>query len=342
LADLPTEAPTTFKEKLKALEAVQKIVDKEYGEGSLRRMGSKDIIPIAVIPTGIADLDHRVIGAGGIPRGRITEIFGPESCGKTTAALTVIAQAQRLGGTAGYIDAEHALDPVYARQLGVDMDNVYLSQPDYGEQGLSIAEAIIATNACDVLVIDSVAALVPKVELDGDMEDQNIGLHARLMSKAMRKLAGVTRKSGTALIFINQTREKVGVMYGNPETTTGGKALRFYASLRLRMSIVGEQIKEAGIPVASTTKFKAVKNKLASPFRETQVAIHYGKGYDTLGSLVELVNNRDDIVEKKGSWIWMNGTKLANGTAAFADLLRADDKLRNVVESRVKEVLTKG
>jgi recombination protein RecA len=334
-AVIPVEAPTCFADKMLALNAATKSVNNQHGVGSMLLMGSREIVTMPSIPTGLMDLDYRVIGIGGLPRGRFTEIFGPESCGKTTLALSVVAQAQKLGGTAAYIDAEHALDPLYARALGVDVDNMYMSQPDYGEQALSIAEEIIETNACDVLVVDSVAALVPKAELDGEMEDQQMGLQARLMSKAMRKLVGITRQAGTVVIFINQIREKIGNSYGNPETTTGGKALRFYASLRIRMSQTGNPSTDG---TSKNTHFKAVKNKCGTPFRETDVPVVFGKGFDGFASTIDLAIELK-VIDQAGAWYSFMGERLGNGKEKASAFVQNTPPIYAAIQQGLREKL---
>src|SRR6266852_2830514 len=282
-------------------------MEKQFGKGTILRLGSKAVLPVTVISTGSISLDN-ALGVGGMPRGRVVEIFGPESSGKTTLALQVIAEAQKAGGTAAFIDAEHALDPQYARRLGVDVDNLLVSQPDHGEQALEITGALVATGAVDVVVVDSVAALVPKAELDGEMGDSHMGLHARLMSQALRKLTGAVAKTNTLLVFINQVREKIGVMFGNPETTTGGRALKFYSSVRIEVRRM-TAIKDGEKIVGNRTKIKVVKNKVAAPFREAEVDILYGEGMSREGDLLDL-GVTQELVEKSGSWFSLGGERL--------------------------------
>jgi recombination protein RecA len=295
----------------RAIEAALSALDKQFGKGSVMRLGSKEaVVPIAVISTGSISFDA-ALGVGGVPRGRVVEIYGPESSGKTTVTLQIVAEAQRAGGLAAFVDAEHALDPGYAKKLGVDIDNLLISQPDYGEQALEIVEALVRSGAIDVLVVDSVAALVPKAELDGEMGEAQMGLQARLMSQALRKLTGAVSKTRTCLIFINQIREKIGVMFGNPETTTGGKALKFYSSMRIDIRRIGA-VKEGDVVVGSRTKVKVVKNKVAAPFRDAEFDILYGEGISREGDTLDLAVLHN-IVEKSGAWYSFQGERIGQG-----------------------------
>jgi recombination protein RecA len=324
-------------ERDRALGLAVSQIEKQFGKGSIMRLGSKEaIVPIAVIPTGALSFDA-ALGVGGVPRGRVIEIFGPESSGKTTIALQVIAEAQRAGGMAAFIDAEHALDPAYARKLGVDVDNLLVSQPDYGEQALEIAEALVRSGAIDALVVDSVAALVPKAELDGEMGDSHVGLQARLMSQALRKLTGIVSKSRTSMIFINQIREKIGVMFGNPETTTGGRALKFYSSVRIDIRRIAA-IKEGDVSVGSRTKVKVVKNKVAAPFREAEFDIMYGEGISREGDLIDLAANHN-IVEKSGAWYSFKGERIGQGRENAKQFLKDNKDIRAKIEAEVRKTL---
>ncbi len=320
-------------EKKKALEIAMGQIEKQFGKGSVMKLGDFQAMNIEAIPTGALGLDI-ALGIGGVPRGRIVEIYGPESSGKTTLALHVIAEAQKMNGEAAFIDAEHALDPVYAKHLGVDIDNLIVSQPDTGEQALEITEALIRSGALDVIVVDSVAALVPKAEIDGDMGDSHIGLQARLMSQALRKLAGAINKSKTVLIFINQLREKVGIMFGNPETTTGGRALKYYASVRLDIRKI-ENIKQDGEVVGNRARVKVVKNKVAPPFREAEFDIVYGKGISKEGNILDIGVNLD-IVEKSGSWFSYNGERIGQGRENVKNYLREKPEMMKEIEEKIR------
>src|SRR2546421_5652310 len=325
------------KERARALDAALGQIEKQFGKGSIVRLGSKDaIVPVSVISTGSISLDAAT-GVGGLPRGRICEIFGPESSGKTTIALQVVAEAQKKGGIAAFIDVEHALDPAYARKLGVDVDNLLVSQPDYGEQALEITGHLIASGQIDVLVVDSVAALVPKAELDGEMGDSHMGLQARLMSQALRKLTGVVSKSRTCPIFINQIREKIGVMFGNPETTTGGRALKFYSSVRVDIRRIAA-IKDGDVVVGSRTKVKVVKNKVAAPFREAEFDIMYGEGISREGDMLDLAAN-NNIVEKSGSWFSYKGERIGQGRENAKAFLKENKDIAGKIETEVRKAL---
>jgi recombination protein RecA len=324
-------------DKAKLIEAAISQIEKDYGKGSIMRLGNRDVlVPVSVIPTGCLSLDL-ALGVGGFPRGRVVEVYGPESGGKTTMTLHVIAEAQRLGGIAAFIDAEHALDPIYARKLGVDVDNLLVSQPDNGEQALEIAQTLIRSNSVDVIVVDSVAALVPKAELEGDMGDPSMGLQARLMSQALRKLTGIVAKSRTCLIFINQIREKIGVMFGNPETTTGGRALKFYASIRLDIRRI-QAIKEGDRVVGSRTRGKVVKNKVAAPFREAEFDILYGEGISREGDLIDLGVDKG-ILEKSGTWISFAGERMGQGRENARVFLKENKDIREKLESALRKKL---
>jgi recombination protein RecA len=323
-------------ERAKAIEAALAQIDKQFGKGSIMRLGSRDTIDVPAIPTGSLSLDA-ALGVGGVPRGRVIEIFGPESSGKTTLALHVIAEAQRRGGMAAFVDAEHALDAVYAGKLGVDIDNLLVSQPDSGEQALEIAEVLIRSGAVDVLVVDSVAALVPRSELEGEMGEAQMGLQARLMSQALRKLTAIVSKSKTSLIFINQLREKIGVMFGNPETTTGGRALKFYSSVRLDIRRIAS-LKEGEAVVGSRAKVKVVKNKVAPPFREAEFDILYGEGISKEGDLLDLgVDHK--VVEKSGAWYAFNGERMGQGRENARQFLKDNKDIRQEIESRLRQGL---
>jgi len=324
-------------ERVKAIDLAFAQIEKQFGKGSIMRLGSKEaIVPIAVIPTGAISFDA-ALGVGGFPRGRVVEIFGPESSGKTTIALQVIAEAQKTGGMAAFVDAEHALDPAYAKKLGVDVDNLLVSQPDYGEQALEIAETLVRSNAIDVLVVDSVAALVPKAELDGEMGDSHMGLQARLMSQALRKLTGIVSKSRTCMIFINQIREKIGVMFGNPETTTGGRALKFYSSVRIDIRRIAA-IKEGDVVTGSRTKIKVVKNKVAAPFREAEFDIMYGEGISREGDLLDLAVLHN-ILEKSGAWFSYKGERIGQGRENARQFLKENKDTLAKLEAEVRKQL---
>lgn len=325
-------------EKKKALEMAMSQIEKQFGKGSVMKLGEFKAMEIEAIPTGALSLDI-ALGIGGVPRGRIIEIYGPESSGKTTLALHVIAEAQKMGGEAAFIDAEHALDPVYAKKLGVDIDNLIVSQPDTGEQALEITESLVRSGALDVIVVDSVAALVPKAEIDGDMGDSHMGLQARLMSQALRKLAGAINKSKTVLIFINQLREKIGVMFGNPETTTGGRALKFYASVRMDIRKI-ENIKQDGEFKGSRVRVKVVKNKVAPPFREAEFDVVYGEGISKAGNILDMAVNLD-IIEKAGSWFSYNGERIGQGRENVKKYLQDNPEMLEEVETKVREDFAK-
>lgn len=327
-------------DKKESLELAIKQIEKEFGKGSIMRLGdAKAGMNVEVIPTGILPLDI-ALGVGGVPRGRIIEVFGPESSGKTTVTLHIIASAQKNGGIAAFIDAEHALDPVYAQKLGVNIEDLLVSQPDTGEQGLEICEALVRSSALDVVVVDSVAALVPKQEIEGEMGDSHVGLHARLMSQAMRKLTGVISKTRTTVIFINQIREKVGVVYGNPEVTTGGRALKFYASIRVEVR-KAEAIKQGSDVVGNRTKVKVVKNKVAPPFRTAEFDIMYGEGVSRIGSVIDM-GVELDIVDKSGAWYSYNGTRLGQGKENTKLYLSQNAEMLEQIEKAVRDKLSSG
>ena len=324
-------------EKTKNLDLAIAQIEKSYGKGSIMRLGNRDVlVPVSVIPTGSISIDA-ALGVGGFPRGRVIEVYGPESGGKTTLTLHVIAEAQKIGGIAAFIDAEHALDPTYARKLGVDVDNLLVSQPDNGEQALEIAEALIRSGGVDVVVVDSVAALVPKAELEGDMGDPQMGLQARLMSQALRKLTAIVSKSRTCLIFINQIREKIGVMFGNPETTTGGRALKFYSSIRVDIRRI-QSIKDGDRVVGSRTRAKVVKNKVAAPFREAEFDIIYGEGVSREGDLLD-TGVAKNLLEKSGTWISYKGERLGQGRENARLFLREHTDIRDKIEHDLRKVL---
>ena len=321
-------------ERQKALEVAMGQIEKQFGKGSVMKLGDFKALNIEAIPTGALGLDI-ALGIGGIPKGRIIEVFGPESSGKTTLALHMIAEAQKQGGVAAFIDAEHALDPVYAKHLGVDIDNLIVSQPDTGEQALEIAEALVRSGAVDIIVVDSVAALVPKAEIDGDMGDAHVGLQARLMSQALRKLAGVINKSNSCIVFINQLREKVGIMFGNPETTPGGRALKFYSSVRLDIRKV-ENIKQDGEVIGSRARVKVVKNKVAPPFREAEFDIIYGQGISKSGNILDIGINLG-LVEKSGSWFGYNGDRIGQGRENAKKYLEDNPKVMEELEEKIRK-----
>ena len=325
------------KERAKAIDIAVGQIEKQFGKGSIMRLGQRDAIaPVEAISTGAISIDY-ALGVGGLPRGRVTEIFGPESSGKTTLALQVIAEAQRTGGMAAFVDAEHALDARYAQKLGVDLENLLVSQPDNGEQALEIVEVLIRSNSVDVVVVDSVAALVPKAEIEGEMGEAQMGLQARLMSQALRKLTGVVSKSKTTLIFINQLREKIGVMFGNPETTTGGRALKFYASVRIDIRRIAS-IKDGDQVIGGRTRVKVVKNKVAPPFREAEFDIMYGEGISREGDLIDLAVDKR-IIDKSGAWFAYGGERLGQGRENAKQFLRENPSVRQTIEDRVRREL---
>ena len=325
-------------ERRKALDVALNQIEKQFGKGSVMRLGEYKAMEIESIPTGALALDI-ALGIGGLPRGRIVEIYGPESSGKTTLALHAIAEAQKLGGEAAFIDAEHALDPIHAKKLGVDIDNLIVSQPDTGEQALEITESLVRSGALDVVVVDSVAALVPKAEIDGDMGDSHMGLQARLMSQALRKLAGAINKSKTVLIFINQLREKIGVMFGNPETTTGGRALKFYASVRMDIRKT-EMMKQDGQVIGNRVRVKVIKNKVAPPFREAEFDVLYGKGISKVGNILDMAVNLD-IVEKSGAWFSYNGQRISQGRENAKRYLEEHPDIMDEIEKKVRDNFAK-
>ena len=322
-------------DKLKALDAAISQIEKQYGKGSIMKLGdTSNQMQVETVPTGSLSLDI-ALGQGGLPKGRIIEIYGPESSGKTTVALHAVAEVQKAGGIAGFIDAEHALDPVYAKNIGVDIDNLYISQPDNGEQALEITETMVRSGAVDIVIVDSVAALVPKAEIDGDMGDSHVGLQARLMSQALRKLTAVISKSNCIVIFINQLREKVGVMFGNPETTTGGRALKFYSSVRLDVRRI-EAIKQQGEVIGNRTRIKVVKNKIAPPFREAEFDIMFGQGISKEGDILDIAADLD-IVNKSGAWYAYKGDKIGQGRENAKTFLREHPEVRDEIEQQVRE-----
>lgn len=325
---------THSQDKMRALDAALSQIEKQYGKGAVMRLGENTAnMNVETIPTGSLSLDI-ALGLGGIPRGRIVEVYGPESSGKTTVALHMVAETQKRGGIAGFIDAEHALDPVYAKNIGVDIDNLYISQPDNGEQALEICETMVRSGAVDIIIVDSVAALVPKAEIDGDMGDSHVGLQARLMSQALRKLTGVISKSNSVVIFINQLREKVGVMFGNPETTTGGRALKFYSSVRMDVRRI-ESIRQQGEVIGNRTRIKVVKNKVAPPFREAEFDIMFGKGISREGDVLDLAANLD-IIQKSGAWYAYNGEKIGQGRENAKQYLAEHPEVFDTLVSQVR------
>lgn len=321
-------------DKNKALDGALSQIERAFGKGSIMKMGERTVVQIEAISTGSIGLDI-ALGIGGVPRGRIVEIYGPESSGKTTMALHIIAEAQKKGGTCAFLDAEHALDPIYARKLGVDIDNLLISQPDAGEQALEIADTLVRSGAIDVLVVDSVAALVPRAELEGDMGDNHVGLHARLMSQALRKLTGSVSRSNTCLIFLNQIRQKIGVMFGSPETTTGGNALKFYSSVRLDIRRIG-QVKEKDEITGNQTRVKVVKNKMAPPFKQVEFDIMYGEGISKMGELIDL-GVKAGIVEKAGSWFSYDSQRIGQGRENVKQFLREHPEMSQAIEQRIRE-----
>lgn len=322
-------------DKIKALDAALSQIEKQFGKGSVMKLGDSGAnMNVETVPTGSLSLDI-ALGMGGIPKGRIVEIYGPESSGKTTVALHMVAEVQKRGGIAGFIDAEHALDPVYAKNIGVDIDNLYISQPDNGEQALEITETMVRSGAIDIIIVDSVAALVPKAEIEGDMGDSHVGLHARLMSQALRKLTGIISKSNCSVIFINQLREKVGVMFGNPETTTGGRALKFYSSIRLDVRRI-ESLKQSGEVIGNRTRVKVVKNKIAPPFKEAEFDIMFGKGISREGDILDLAANRN-IINKSGAWYAYEGSKIGQGRENAKQYLREHPEVMDEVDRKVRE-----
>jgi recombination protein RecA len=334
---MPPVEERNDRERLRAIEAAVGQIEKQFGKGSIMRLGGKDAVTaVPAISTGAVSLDY-ALGIGGVPRGRVIEVFGPESSGKTTLTLQIIAEAQKLGGMAAFVDAEHALDAQYAKKLGVDLDNLLVSQPDNGEQALEIVEVLVRSNSVDVVVVDSVAALVPRAEIEGEMGEAQMGLQARLMSQALRKLTGVVSKSKTCLIFINQLREKIGVMFGNPETTTGGRALKFYSSVRIDIRRIGA-IKDGDQVVGGRTRVKVVKNKVAPPFREAEFDVMYGEGISKEGDLLDLAVDKK-IVEKSGTWFAFNGERLGQGRENVKQFMRDNKEITKTIEEKVRREL---
>ena len=329
--------PNIDENKLKALESAMAQIERNYGKGAVMKLGDNTHLNVETVPSGSLSLDI-ALGVGGVPKGRVVEVYGPESGGKTTVALHMVAEVQKRGGIAGFIDAEHALDPVYAKKIGVDIDNLYISQPDTGEQALEITETMVRSGAIDIVIVDSVAALVPKAEIEGDMGDSHVGLQARLMSQALRKLTAIIGKTST-VIFINQLREKVGVMFGNPETTTGGRALKYYSSIRLEVRR-GEQIKKDGEAIGNRTRIKVVKNKVAPPFREAEVDIIYGEGISREGDILDLAA-KEDIVNKSGAWYAYDGNKIGQGRENAKTYLKEHPDIMAEIEQKVREKFSK-
>ena len=330
--------PNIDENKLKALESARAQIERNYGKGAVMKLGDNAHLNVETVPSGSLSLDI-ALGVGGVPKGRVVEVYGPESGGKTTVALHMVAEVQKRGGIAGFIDAEHALDPVYAKKIGVDIDNLYISQPDTGEQALEITETMVRSGAIDIVIVDSVAALVPKAEIEGDMGDSHVGLQARLMSQALRKLTAIIGKTSCTVIFINQLREKVGVMFGNPETTTGGRALKYYSSIRLEVRR-GEQIKKDGEAIGNRTRIKVVKNKVAPPFREAEVDIIYGEGISREGDILDLAA-KEDIVNKSGAWYAYGGSKIGQGRENAKTYLKEHPDVMAEIEEKVREKFSK-
>lgn len=330
--------PNIDENKLKALESAMAQIERNYGKGAVMKLGDNTHLNVETVPSGSLSLDI-ALGVGGVPKGRVVEVYGPESGGKTTVALHMVAEVQKRGGIAGFIDAEHALDPVYAKKIGVDIDNLYISQPDTGEQALEITETMVRSGAIDIVIVDSVAALVPKAEIEGDMGDSHVGLQARLMSQALRKLTAIIGKTSCTVIFINQLREKVGVMFGNPETTTGGRALKYYSSIRLEVRR-GEQIKKDGEAIGNRTRIKVVKNKVAPPFREAEVDIIYGEGISREGDVLDLAA-KEDIVNKSGAWYAYDGNKIGQGRENAKTYLKEHPDIMAEIEQKVREKFSK-